>query len=163
MDHSAHASARADSDRFEETAIVLRRRFPSGIPLKEISTLLEYEPSSAGFISDVLRGRASHVAAARLEDLRRRLGMPYDRHHLLAVAHDHTAAVHLQPGGEGEMKIVTVPDDAQVVIVPRGARIVHASPRRPALPRRRIDITSLSSADQERVRQFVAHLRDPAS
>lgn len=51
-------------------------------------------------------------------------------HRTVAIPDKHDAAVYLTPDGDGTLTTHTVPDDAQVAIIPPGARIIPPSPRK---------------------------------
>lgn len=63
-----------DTGVFDETRSKLETLRPAR--LIDIAARLGYPPSAVGMLSDVLHGRSHHVSAARLDDLRRRLGLP---------------------------------------------------------------------------------------
>lgn len=71
------------------------------------------------------------------------------KHEQIAYPIDHDAIVHLLPAGNGTLHTYTVPDNAEVVIVPAGARIVKPKPAQPKRKRTRIDITGLPLSVQE--------------
>lgn len=64
------------------------------------------------------------------------------KHEQIAYPVDHDAILHLSPNGTGSLHTYTVPPDAEVVIVPAGARIVQPkAPSKPARKRDRIEAT----------------------
>lgn len=65
------------------------------------------------------------------------------KHEQIAYPVDHDAILHLSPNGNGSLHTYHVPADAEVVIVPAGARIVQPKPPAPKRHRVRIDITGL--------------------
>ena len=50
--------------------------------LTDIAVRLGYPQGATGMLSDVLHGRHKHVSDASLNDLRRRLGLPYQVTHV---------------------------------------------------------------------------------
>lgn len=80
------------------------------------------------------------------------------KHEQIAYPIDHDAILHLSPNGNGSLHTYTVPADAEVVVVPPGARVVLSPepvegqpkpPSKPARKRTRIDITGLPLNAQE--------------
>lgn len=65
------------------------------------------------------------------------------KHEQIAYPIDHDAILHLHPGGNGSLHTYTVPADAEVVIVPAGARVVQSKPAssKPRRKRTRLDVT----------------------
>lgn len=68
------------------------------------------------------------------------------KHEQIAYPIDHDAIVHLHPNGNGSLHTYTVPADAEVVIVPAGARVVQPKPAQPKRQRTRKDVTKLKRA-----------------
>lgn len=124
-------------------AIIARQ---NGATLRTLAADLYDDAGKAGLLADIRNGRAEHVSHAALHDLRRRLGLPYDIRHIVDVPADHDAAVHLLPQGNGTLHTYTVPADAEVVIVPAGARIVQPKPAAPRRERKQKDVIRLSRA-----------------
>lgn len=137
-------------DMIDSTATEISRLLEAPVSLRQLAVSLYGDASRVGLLSDVHARRANHVSHAALHDLRRRLGLPYDIRHIVDVPADHDAALHLLPAGNGTLHTYTVPPDAEVVIVPAGARIVQ--PKAPA-PKRLQDmsIAALSAAILHRV------------
>lgn len=122
--------------------------------LRQLSVRLYGDASRVGLLSDIQRGRAEHVSHAALHDLRRRLGLDYEVRHIVDVPNDADAGVYVAPNGTGTFHVEYLPPDAQVVIVPAGARIVQPKPqRKPARRRFRPDLTEFAgkiTADEVR-------------
>lgn len=106
---------------------------------------LGYPPSFAPILCGIAAGKAGQVTAEGEQELRRRLGLSYDLLHIVPVPSDHDADVHLRLNGSGQIHTYHVPEDADVVIVPAGARVVQPHPTndKPRRKRVRLDITSL--------------------
>ncbi len=67
------------------------------------------------------------------------------KHEQIAYPIDHDAILHLLPQGTGLLHTYTVPDNAEVVIVPAGARIVQPKPEsKPPKKRERIEVNRYS-------------------
>lgn len=129
------------SDMIDSTSDAISARL-SGSSLRRMAVDLYGDTARAGLLADVLNHRAEHVSHAALHDLRRRMGLPYDVRYIVDVPADHDAAVHILPQGNGTLHTYTVPADAEVVIVPAGARVVQPKPqRKPARRRDRAEIT----------------------
>ena len=125
------------SDLVDATAEVISARL-NGSSLRRMAVDLYGDTARAGLLADVRNHRFEHVSHATLHDLRRRLGLSYDVRYVVDVPADHDAAVHLHPGGNGSLHTYTVPADAEVVIVPAGARVVQPKPPS-TKPRRKRD------------------------
>lgn len=131
------------SDLIDDTSDAISARL-SGSSLRRMAVDLYGDTARAGLLADVLNKRAAHVSHAALHDLRRRMGLSYDVRYVVDVPADHDAQVHLSPNGTGSLHTYTVPADAEVVIVPAGARVVQ--PKQPSgKPRRkrwRLDLSA---------------------
>jgi len=137
------------SDLVDATAEVISARL-NGSSLRRMAVDLYGDTARAGLLADVRNHRFEHVSHATLHDLRRRMGLPYDVRYIVDVPHDADAAVHILPQGNGSLHTYTVPADAEVVVVPAGARVVQAKqPSKPARKRTRLDITGLPLNAQE--------------
>lgn len=123
-----------------ETAAAISARIGPQVSLRKLAVELYGDPGKAGLMADVRAGRGEHVSHPALSDLRRRLGLSYDVRHVIDVPHDADASVHVRPGGNGELRIHYVPPEAEVVVVPPGARVLRPSGQ-PKRERQRIDVT----------------------
>ncbi len=116
---------------------------------RDLAEVLCYPPTYAPTLCNIAAGKPGQVTPEGEQELRKRLGLSHDVRYIVDVPADHDAAVHLHPGGNGELHTYTVPADAEVVIVPAGARIVKPKPAQPKRKRTRIDITGLPLNAQE--------------
>ena len=147
------------SEMIDTTADALTARL-NGSNLRALAADLYDDAGKAGLLSDVRHRRYAHVSHANLHDLRRRLGLPYDVRHTVDVPADHDAQVHVTPHGTGSLHTYTVPDDAEVVIVPAGARIVQSKTTQPRRHRVRLDITGLGLTPTQARRILEMHRND---
>lgn len=126
----------------KDTSETITRLLESPMSLRDLSTQLFGTPSKAGLLADVRDCRTEHVSFTALQDLRQRLALRYQQRHVIDLYADEDAAVHLLPGGKGQVTVHHVPDGATVVIVPPGARIVQQAARRDTRARWRVDLTA---------------------
>lgn len=133
-----------------ETSNAISTLLAAPVSLRQLAVRLYGDANRVGLLADIRNQRTEHVSHAALHDLRRRMGLSYDVRHVVDVPSDQDADVHLHPGA-GALRVHHVPDGAEVVIVPAGARVVQARQpsSKPARKRTRIDITGLPLNAQE--------------
>lgn len=124
---------------------------------RQLAEYLNYPPTYAAVLHGIAHGKPGQTTPEGEQELRRRLGLSYDVRHIVDVPADHDAAVHLHPNGNGSLHTYTVPEDAEVVIVPAGARVVQSKPQsKPARKRWRLDLTEYAGrVTAEQVRELV--------
>ena len=110
-----------------ETSNAISTLLASPVSLRQLAVRLYGDVNRVGLLADIHNRRADHVSHAALHDLRRRLGLSYDVRHVVDVPSHADAEVHLHPGA-GQLRVHHVPDGAEVVIVPAGARVVQPRP-----------------------------------
>lgn len=81
------------------------------------------------------------------------------KHEQIAYPIDHDAILHLSPNGNGSLHTYTVPADAEVVVVPAGARIVQPKAPAPKRERTRLDVTRYVRAgyDLDRLTEMIEY------
>lgn len=128
-------------DLIDSTSETISTLLDAPVSLRQLAVRLYGDANRVGLLADVRARRYEHVSHAALHDLRRRLGLPYDVRHIVDVPADHDADLHLRPNGNGSLHTYTVPDNAEVVVVPAGARIVQPkTPSKPTKKRERIEV-----------------------
>ena len=141
-----------------ETSNAISTLLAAPVSLRQLAVRLYGDANRVGLLADIRNRRADHVSHAALHDLRRRLGLDYEVRHTVDVPSHADAEVHLHPGA-GQLRVHHVPDGAEVVIVPAGARVVQPRPpsSKPARRRWRLDLTEYAGAiTADEVRNLIA-------
>lgn len=138
-----------------ETSNAISTLLAAPVSLRQLAVRLYGDANRVGLLADIRNQRADHVSHAALHDLRRRMGLSYDVRHVVDVPSDHDAEMYITPNGTGNFHVHAAPPDAQIVIVPAGARVVqaHQPSSKPARKRWRPDLTEYAgriSADEVR-------------